>query len=76
MSLISFHRLLIAIAILFCLGYGAWELIAYFRGSGVRSLLLALIFAGAGIALGYYLRHLTRFLNLPPDRGESGGTKG
>ena len=26
MSLVHFHRFLIATAIVFCLGYGAWEL--------------------------------------------------
>jgi hypothetical protein len=68
MSLISFHRFLIAIAIVFCAGYAFWELRAFFQHGSVRALLLALIFAAAAAALGYYLRHLSRFLRISPDR--------
>lgn len=61
--MIGFHRVLIATAIVFCAGFGAWSFVAY-RGSGSTGLLvLALSFAVAAAALGYYLRHLNRFLH-------------
>ena len=62
MSLIAFHRLLIAAAILFCLGFGLWELLAARDGGGVGALALALIFTLLGIGLIVYLMHLGRFL--------------
>ena len=70
MSLISFHRFLIAAAILFCSGFAVWELLAFREQGGVPALLLALAFAAAAAALAYYLRHLSRFLRLPPEREE------
>ncbi len=71
MSLITFHRLLIGVAILFCGGYALWELLRYFDGGNNRSLLLAAIFAALTFGLVYYLRHLGRFLGLPPDDAAS-----
>lgn len=62
MSLIAFHRFLIAAAILFCLGFGLWELLAARDGGGVGALALALIFTLLGIGLIVYLVHLRRFL--------------
>jgi hypothetical protein len=65
MSLISFHRLLIFVGIVFCAGYAIWELLHFMGGDGgVRSLLLVVAFSGAALALGYYLRHLGRILHL------------
>ena len=71
MSLIFFHRLLIATAILFCLGFAVWEFLDYRENGAVTALLLGLAFAVAGIALIYYLRHLKRFLRLSGDNGEA-----
>jgi len=62
MSLIAFHRFLIAAAILFCLGFGLWELLAARDGGEVGALALALIFTLLGIGLIVYLMHLGRFL--------------
>ena len=62
MSLIAFHRFLIAAAILFCLGFGLWELLKARDGGGVGALALALIFTLLGIGLIVYLVHLGRFL--------------
>ena len=62
MSLIAFHRFLIAAAILFCLGFGLWELLAARDGGGAAALALALIFTLLGIGLIVYLMHLGRFL--------------
>lgn len=53
--MIPFHRLLIGTAILFCAGFAIW---AVWRGSPA----LGAGFAVLGAGLGYYLRHLTRFL--------------
>ena len=62
MSLIAFHRFLIAAAILFCLGFGLWELLEARDGGGVGALALSLIFTLLGIGLIVYLMHLGRFL--------------
>jgi hypothetical protein len=61
--MIIFHRFLIGTAICFCLGFAAWTF-ADWRGGGggAGELALAVIFACAGAALGYYLKHLDRFL--------------
>jgi len=67
MSLISFHRLLIATAILFCGGFAVWELLRFREEPEVATLLIALAFAVAAGTLGYYLRHLSRILRLRDD---------
>ena len=60
MSLVSFHRFLIATAIVFCIGYGAWELNgAAGTGSGFVQ---GTVFIVLGLALAGYLRHLAQFL--------------
>jgi hypothetical protein len=60
MSLVDFHRFLIATAIVFCLGYGAWELNAAAVGAG--GLIQGTVFIVLGLGLCVYLRHLGRFL--------------
>lgn len=65
MSLIHFHRVLISAGILFCAGFAAWELRAYLDDRDLVTLLISIAFAAAALALGYYLRHLSRFLRLP-----------
>lgn len=65
MSLIQFHRVLIAAGILFCAGFAAWELQAFLDDRDPIALLISIGFAAAALALGYYLRHLSRFLRLP-----------
>lgn len=64
MSLIPFHRFLIAAAIVFCAGFAVWELFAFMEGGGLLDLALAVAFGAAAAAFGYYLRHLSRFLKL------------
>jgi hypothetical protein len=68
MSLLPFHRVLIASAIVFCAGFSALELRAYTRGGGTLELVLGLGFAVAAGALIVYLWHLRRFLGLPKGR--------
>lgn len=65
MSLIPFHRGLIAAAIVFCLGYAGWEVMAFLRTGRAGSLAIALLFLVLGAGLIYYLRRLNRFLGLP-----------
>ncbi len=60
MSLVDFHRFLIATAIVFCLGYGAWELNGAAVGTG--GFIQGTVFIVLGLGLGVYLRHLGRFL--------------
>jgi len=63
-SLIPFHKVLIATAIVFCLGFSAYEAAAFLRAREPLALVLAVGFAAAGVALAFYLRHLRRFLKL------------
>ena len=72
MSLVSFHRGLIAVAIVFCIGYGIWELAAFGRTGSDTSLLVGVVFIILGVALAVYLSRLRRFLGY--DRGDPGGT--
>lgn len=67
-SLVPFHRLLIASAILFCAGFSALELVVFSREGRTLDLVLGLGFALAAGLLIVYLLHLRRFLNLPPNR--------
>ena len=60
MSLVSFHRFLIATAIVFCLGYGAWELNRATEAGG--GFIQGTVFIVLGLALVAYLRQLARFL--------------
>lgn len=61
--MIFFHRVLIATAIVFCLGLAVW-MIAAFRSDGLLlSLVLGISFGVAALALSYYLKHLERFLH-------------
>ena len=63
MGVIGFHRFLISAAILFCLGYGVWEILRYSRGAGTGALVIALVFVVLAAGLGYYLANLQRFLH-------------
>jgi hypothetical protein len=62
MSLVAFHRGLIAAAIVFCAGYGVWELLQYSRTGSGTSLALGVLFPVLAVGLGYYLSRLGRFL--------------
>lgn len=68
MSLIAFHKVLIASAVLFCALFGAWQLAAHFEGADLTSLLVGVVFLAAAAGLGVYLARLDRFL----DREERG----
>jgi hypothetical protein len=61
--MIPFHRLLIATAILFCIGFAAWAFAAFRATGGALQLVLGILFAIAGIGLAYYLKNLNRFLH-------------
>ena len=60
--MIGFHRFLIGTAILFCALFAAWSLNVFRQGGSALLLVLGLAFSAATLALGYYLRHLDRFL--------------
>jgi hypothetical protein len=60
--MIPFHKVLITSGIVFCAGFAVWTLWQYGRTGAVGMLGLAIVFAVAAAALGYYLRHLRRFL--------------
>jgi cytochrome b561 len=65
MSLIGFHRVLIASAIVFCAGFGVWQLFAFTRHGRMSDLLLSFAFGIAAGALILYLLFLRRVLRLP-----------
>ena len=64
LSLISFHRILIAFAILFCAGYGVYELSAFAKGGGNGSLAISGLFFIFTAGLTYYLWRLKHFLGI------------
>lgn len=70
MSLIPFHRGLITAAIVFCFGYGVWEILAYTRSESTGIPVIALVFIALGIGLIYYLSHLNRFLGYKSQEGD------
>jgi hypothetical protein len=65
MSLIWFHRVLIATAILFFLAFGAVRVADYLAAGAVLDLVLGVGSCAAGVALAVYLQRLRRFLKLP-----------
>ena len=65
MSLIHFHRFLIACGILFCLGFAAWEFAEYLHDRQALTLVYSGVAAWAGFGLIFYLRKLRQFLKLP-----------
>jgi hypothetical protein len=68
-SLVAFHRFLIATAIVFCLGFAGWEfrIFADSRETGV--LVVGITFVVLGVGLALYLRRLGRFLGY--ERGQT-----
>jgi hypothetical protein len=64
MNLVTFHRVLISAAILFFIGYGAWEVAAYMRGGGTSRMLFGLASFAAAALLVFYFKRLRRFLGL------------
>ena len=65
MSLLPFHRLLIATAIAFCLGFALWLLVH--ERPDTFDVVLAGAFFVAGAGLSYYLFRLRHFLGLEKD---------
>lgn len=81
MSLLQFHRLLIAFGILFCLGYAGWEVRALLRDGSFGSLALAMAFGVLAFILSVYLWQLNRWLGYDEGRrgrrsDEGGGESG
>ena len=70
MSLIAFHRFLIATAIAFCFGFAIWELMTWWVGRTQGALLLGITFIALGFALAFYLSRLRRFLGVEEDAPE------
>jgi hypothetical protein len=72
MSIVSFHRALIVVAILFCFGYGVWELTGYAQTDRGGSLGLGVVFVVLGGGLVFYLLRLSRFLGYEGEGGPDG----
>ena len=62
MSIIGFHRFLIATAIVFCAVFAAWEFRIFASAGSLGALIIGVVFALAASGLAYYLANLTRFL--------------
>jgi hypothetical protein len=62
--MITFHRVLIATAILFCASFSFWSLLNWLTSHDPVLLVLFVTFLAATGGLGYYLLHLRRFLRL------------
>ena len=69
MSLIAFHRFLIAFGIVFCFGFAVWELMTWWVGRTPGALVLGLTFIALGGLLSYYLARLRRFVGYQPPDG-------
>lgn len=70
MSLIAFHRFLIAAGIVFCFGYAIWEVRAWAASDSAGALVIAMGFALLGAGLVVYLRRLNRILGIERPDGE------
>lgn len=70
MSLIAFHRFLIAAGIVFCFGYATWEVRAWVSSDSAGALVIAMGFALLGAGLVVYLRRLNRILGIDRPDGE------
>ena len=64
MSLIAFHRFLIATGIVFCFGFAIWELMTWWVGRTPGALILGLTFVALGVLLSFYLARLRRILGI------------
>ena len=73
MSLIAFHRFLIATGITFCFGFAIWELMTWWVGRTPGALILGLTFVALGVLLAFYLARLRRFLGEESPTGRGGG---
>lgn len=65
MSLLAFHRVLILVAIAFCLGFSGWELRTAMSPEGApANVVLAVTFAILAVGLTVYLARLRSILHL------------
>lgn len=67
MSLVAFHRLLIAAGIVFCFGFGVWEVRSWMTTGNTNALIIGMGFVLLGAGLAAYLRRLSRFLGIDQD---------
>jgi hypothetical protein len=63
MQLIIFHRILIGAAIAFGAWFAVWEGLKYRQTGALKDLLIGGAAAVISALLGYYLKHLKRFLS-------------
>ena len=68
MSLIAFHRVLIAAGILFCFGFAAWELVLWWVTRSAGALAMGILFLVLAIGLCVYLARLRQFLGYDKDK--------
>jgi hypothetical protein len=71
LSLIAFHRVLIATGILFCFGFAAWELALWWVTRQGGALAMGIVFIVLAIGLCVYLARLRQFLGYDKDEPRS-----
>ena len=74
-SLIPFHRVLIATAIVFCAGFAWWMFSMRGGGGSTPYALLGVIFAILAVVLSIYLWNLRRVLGYRDKRDERGARR-
>jgi hypothetical protein len=62
MSLITFHRVLIGAAIVFCFGFAAWEIVLWWVTRDANSLVIGVVFIVLGAVSSVYLARLKSFV--------------
>jgi hypothetical protein len=62
MSLITFHRILIGAAIVFCFGFAAWALVLWWVSRETNSLVMGVVFVVLGALCSVYLSRLKSFV--------------
>lgn len=62
MSLIGFHKVLIATAVLFSGGFGVWRVKRFAEDGGWPELVVAAAFLAGAVLLGLYLARLDRYV--------------
>ncbi len=62
MSLMTFHKIFISTAIVFCMGFSVREVVEYSKTGRIGTLLLGVSFVIISVGLGLYLKSIVKRL--------------